>query len=77
MRAAYWNVRGLGTPQKQIDVHNFVKYEAVDMMCIVENKLTAHKVERVMDFVFPGWKYDHNLSYCKIGDIWCVGIPMF
>ncbi|XVF73951.1 hypothetical protein PTKIN_Ptkin13bG0022100 [Pterospermum kingtungense] len=70
MRVLIWNVRGFNCPLKQKEVVNRINTSNVDIVCLLETRIKQHKVQRVVDKQFSGWKLFHNYSEAPNGRIW-------
>lgn len=54
MKVGYWNIRGLNRPLKQNGVANLMHIQQVDVMGVLESKLSQQKLASVMKTKFKG-----------------------
>lgn len=62
MILAFWNVRGLSTPQKQREVLNFVRKNDIDVIGLLETKLTDKNFQFLVGNVFVGLCHVSNFD---------------
>lgn len=60
MKIASWNIRGLNLPLKQNGVRNFMKQYDIDIMGVLETKLSQPKLERMMRNKFGSFMEINN-----------------
>ncbi|XP_061375403.1 uncharacterized protein LOC133317554 [Gastrolobium bilobum] len=69
MIVASWNIRGFNMPLKHQGVQYFLRKRSIDVLAILETKLTALLVENILKRKFGDWKFTHNLSSHSAGRI--------
>ena len=55
-----WNIRGLNSSHKQIEVDKLIKDNKLDLICLVETKIRRNNLENVKSMCFYQWEYVHN-----------------
>ena len=67
VKFASWNIRGLNDPLKQREVRSFVKFNALDFICLLETRVRAPNKDRIFRSLFPGWRLFHNYEHAQHG----------
>nr|GEU68329.1 RNA-directed DNA polymerase, eukaryota, reverse transcriptase zinc-binding domain protein [Tanacetum cinerariifolium] len=62
-----WNIRGLGTTDKQNEIKKFIEDEKLGICAIIETRLKAKKLQKIRDNVFKKWNWVNNMKYCDKG----------
>ena len=62
-----WNIRGLNTVEKQIEVKNLISREKLKVCAILETRLRSKKLQNTCDKVFQGWEWTSNMMCCTKG----------
>ena len=75
VKFASWNIRGLNDPLKQREVRSFVKFNALDFICLLETRVRAPNRDRIFSSLFPGWRLFHNYEHAQLVRIWICGNP--
>ena len=75
VKFASWNIRGLNDPLKQREVRSFVKFHALDFICLLETRVRTPNRDRIFSSLFSGWRLFHNYEHAQLGRIWICGNP--
>lgn len=59
---SFWNVRGATTPLKQGEVYDFTKKNSVDVIGLLETKLSGRNLQFLIKNVFCGWHHTNNFD---------------
>ena len=62
-----WNIRGMGTSEKQKEVLNLIRGEKLKICAILETRLKANKLQRICDRMFDRWEWVSNMQCCSKG----------
>ncbi|GKB31530.1 RNA-directed DNA polymerase, eukaryota, reverse transcriptase zinc-binding domain protein, partial [Tanacetum coccineum] len=62
-----WNIRGLGTSDKQIKVKKFIKDERLSLCSVIETRLKSKKLQSIGDSIFKNWEWVNNMLHCDKG----------
>ncbi|PWA94055.1 RNA-directed DNA polymerase, eukaryota, Reverse transcriptase zinc-binding domain protein [Artemisia annua] len=62
-----WNIRGMGTSDKQKEVVNLINSENLSICAVLETRLKSSKLQKVCDKVFRNWEWDSNMQHCSKG----------
>ena len=68
-RILSWNVRGLNSPKKQMDVKKFIQHHSIGLVRLLETKVKASNFENLYQKVFDGWCFSSNSAYHDGGRI--------
>ncbi|KAK1278352.1 hypothetical protein QJS04_geneDACA014815 [Acorus gramineus] len=69
MNVLSWNVRGLNSRDKQLDVKNFLKSEKADLICLIDSKIQPNHQDRTCRFICPDFSYAFSPEG-RIGLLW-------
>lgn len=58
-----WNTRGLNAPNKQKEIKILCTNKNIGMKSLLETKVKAENIEKVINNVLGGWKYITNLQH--------------
>lgn len=75
MICATWNVRGLHKPQKQAAVRELVRNKKVDLLGLVETKLSFSSLRILLSNHFAGWNVINNFDLVPGGRILLLWNP--
>lgn len=64
-----WNVRAANKVHKQIDLANFIRYNNISLIGILESKVKRAGLWALYLRVFPNWCITSNLDWHKGGRI--------
>lgn len=73
---AFWNVRGVTSPLKQGEVYNFTRKNNIDVIGLLETKLSGRNLQYLIRNVFGGWKYTSNFDLHAGGRILVLWNPL-
>lgn len=76
-RILSWNVRGLNSPNKQVDVKKFIQHHSVGLVGLLETKVKASNLGSLYQRVFSGWCFSSNSAFHDGGRVviaWKPGI---
>ncbi|XP_056695658.1 uncharacterized protein [Spinacia oleracea] len=65
-----WNVRGLNSPSKVVEVRRFLQKNNVDVVALVETRVRENNVKKVQTKLGGECKWEMNYSYSPKGRIW-------
>ena len=66
VKFASWNIRGLNDPLKQREVRSFVKFHALDFICLLETRVRAPNRDRIFSSLFPGGDFSITMSMLSL-----------
>lgn len=69
-----WNVRGLNSPNKQVELQVISRKFRAGIMGLVETKLTADALEICKNKRFQDWEFYHNANGGR-SRIWVLWKP--
>ncbi|KAL0315180.1 UNVERIFIED_CONTAM: hypothetical protein Scaly_2881100 [Sesamum calycinum] len=69
MKIEFWNVRGLNRPLKQNGVAHLIKNNRLCLLGILETKLAATAIPKIINRLFPGWCQANNFDAIAGGRI--------
>lgn len=72
-----WNIRGLNSPNKQLELQVVSRKYGIGLLGIVENKLNATTVEACKMKWFTDWLSVHNFSGTMRSRIWLIWHPQW
>ena len=75
MICASWNIRGFSLPLKHNGVRHLIKEHNIDVLAILEAKISAQKLAWLMNVKFPGWRYANNFDHHVAGRIFVMWNP--
>ncbi|KAK4382385.1 hypothetical protein Sango_2876300 [Sesamum angolense] len=75
MKIGFWNVRGLNRPLKQNGVAHLIKNNQLCLLGILETKLAATAIPKIIHRLFPGWCQANNFDAIAIGRILIIWNP--
>ena len=67
MKIGCWNIRVLGTSDKQKKARKYIVEEALSVCEIIETHLKAKSIQRICDFIFGNWEWTSNMQFCDKG----------
>ncbi|XP_057953951.1 uncharacterized protein LOC131148242 [Malania oleifera] len=76
MKTGVWNIRGLNMPLKQNGVKDLIRKNNLDLMGILETKLSMESLEKMMNKVFLSWNQVNNFDLHEVGRISILWIPL-
>ena len=76
MIVACWNIRGFSTPLKHNGVKHLIKKHAIDVLGLLETKISMEKLQWIMYHRFPNWMQVNNFSSHGAGRILVIWNPM-
>lgn len=62
-----WNIRGMGTSEKQKEVLNLINGERLKVFAILETRLKAKELHGICDRMFNRWEWVSNMQFCSKG----------
>ncbi|KAL0323598.1 UNVERIFIED_CONTAM: hypothetical protein Sangu_1979100 [Sesamum angustifolium] len=75
MKIGFWNVRGFNRPLKQNGVAHLIKNNQLCLLGILETKLAATAIPKIINRLFPGWCQANNFDAIAGGRILLSGTP--
>ncbi|GAV90664.1 Exo_endo_phos domain-containing protein, partial [Cephalotus follicularis] len=66
---AAWNVRGMNDPSKHNEVRHFICSNSISMLGILESKVRAHNLDKVVRSINKQWVYTSNHSVSLLGRV--------
>ncbi|KAK1300235.1 hypothetical protein QJS10_CPB13g01231 [Acorus calamus] len=69
MDSVFWNIRGLNSKEKQLDVKNFLKKHAAPIISLVETKVDYMNTQAVCRSILPQYQF---ISHSLRGRIWIL-----
>ncbi|KAL0336699.1 UNVERIFIED_CONTAM: hypothetical protein Sradi_4881800 [Sesamum radiatum] len=75
MKIEFWNVRGLNRPLKQNGVAHLIKNNRLCLLGILETKLAATAIPKIINRLFPGWCQANNFDAIAGGRILIIWNP--
>ncbi|XP_077234693.1 uncharacterized protein LOC143876899 [Tasmannia lanceolata] len=72
-----WNVRGLCTSTKRIEVRDLIRKTQSPICCLIETKAKIHKLTEYSSFICDGWQVHGNYSSVVKERIWILWDPRF
>ncbi|XP_059627352.1 uncharacterized protein LOC132270169 [Cornus florida] len=70
-----WNIRGLNHPSKQSEIKRLIFDKKLDLISIVETKVSLAKLDSSHRNVAPKWSIVHNYNFSTLGRIWVMWNP--
>lgn len=70
MKYAFWNIRGLNDPNKQVEVKKFIASNKVDIMAVLETKVKRINNDKIRRRICSSGSWADNSSYAFHGRIW-------
>ncbi|KAK4392724.1 hypothetical protein Sango_2050200 [Sesamum angolense] len=75
MKIGFWNVRGLNRPLKQNRVAHLIKNNRLYLLGILETKLAATAIPKIINRLFSGWCQANNFDAIAGGCILIIWNP--
>ncbi|KAL0371934.1 UNVERIFIED_CONTAM: hypothetical protein Scaly_0875000 [Sesamum calycinum] len=75
MKIEFWNVKGLNRPLKQNGVAHLIKNNQLCLLGILETKLAATAIPKIIHRLFPGWCQANNFDAIVGGRILIIWNP--
>ncbi|KAK4438304.1 hypothetical protein Salat_0164700 [Sesamum alatum] len=75
MKIGFWNVRGFNRPLKHNGVAHLIKNNNLCLLGILETKLAASTIPRILHRSFPGWCQANNFDMITGGRILIIWNP--
>ncbi|KAL0284293.1 UNVERIFIED_CONTAM: Retrovirus-related Pol polyprotein from type-2 retrotransposable element R2DM [Sesamum angustifolium] len=75
MKIGFWNVRGFNRPLKQNGVAHLIKNNQLCLLGILETKLAATAIPKIINRLFPGWCQANNFDAIAGGRILIIWNP--
>ncbi|KAL0457782.1 UNVERIFIED_CONTAM: hypothetical protein Slati_0405400 [Sesamum latifolium] len=75
MKIGFWNVRGFNRPLKQNGVAHLVKENQLCLLGILETKLTAPAITKILHRSFLGWCHTQNFDTVAGGHMLIIWNP--
>ncbi|XP_058222932.1 uncharacterized protein LOC131332652 [Rhododendron vialii] len=70
IKIASWNIRGLNSPRKQMEIKKFIHTSRLSLIGIVETKVRQENLAVVMQKCLPsGWEFLHNIGSSSVARI--------
>ena len=69
MKIGCWNIRGLNKPLKHNGVANLMRIQRIDILGLLESKLSQAKLASVMKYKFKGRLAIDNFHLHQLGRI--------
>ncbi|PWA74759.1 RNA-directed DNA polymerase, eukaryota, Reverse transcriptase zinc-binding domain protein [Artemisia annua] len=66
LKIGCWNIRGMGTYDKQKEMRNFISDEKLHVCAVLETQIKS-KLQKIGDSVYGNWSWTNNMSYCDKG----------
>lgn len=67
-KLASWNIRGIGTKDKQNEVRKLIIENKLSIFDVLETRAKGnYDVERICRKVFGNWNWANNMSKCNKG----------
>ncbi|GJR86507.1 RNA-directed DNA polymerase, eukaryota, reverse transcriptase zinc-binding domain protein [Tanacetum coccineum] len=74
LKLASWNIRGVGTMDKQDEIQKLMLESNLSLLAILETRAKRKEVDRIYSKVFNRWKLSTNMNaynkWCRIGVGW-------
>ncbi|GJZ45128.1 pentatricopeptide repeat-containing protein [Tanacetum coccineum] len=64
LKLASWNIRGMGTVDKQDEIQKLIPENNLSILAILETRAKGKEVERICSKVFNRWNWTTNMSNC-------------
>lgn len=74
MKLLSWNVRGINSYRKQVDLKNLI-CSFHDYICLMETKVKSHNSGGILQFIGSGWCYITNYEADESERIWILYRP--
>ncbi|XP_074278043.1 uncharacterized protein LOC141601646 [Silene latifolia] len=71
----FWNVRGVNSMNKQVDIKWFLHTNKVGLCGLLETRVKTGSINKVHDGLGNNWKVAHNNSVHDGGRIWVIWDP--
>ena len=75
MKIGFWNVRGFNRPLKHNGVAHLIKNNRLCLLGILETKLAASTIPKILSRSFPGWCQTNNFDTIAGGRILVIWDP--
>lgn len=69
MKMLLWNVRGINSYRMQTELRRIISSYKGDYIRLVETKIKPQNLDKILQFVCPGWSYISNLEADDSGRI--------
>ncbi|XP_059629912.1 uncharacterized protein LOC132272850 [Cornus florida] len=70
-----WNIRGLNIPFKQSEIRNLISDKRLDIVSIIETKISPTNITVVDSRIAAHWPLIHNYSFTQLCRIWVMWNP--
>ena len=67
LRIGIWNIRGMGTSDKQKEVAKLILEEKLQVCAAIETRLKSNKLVKACNSAFGNWTWISNMNQCKKG----------
>ncbi|PWA87640.1 RNA-directed DNA polymerase, eukaryota, Reverse transcriptase zinc-binding domain protein [Artemisia annua] len=67
LKIASWNIRGIGTKDKQNEVKSLISGNRLSLCAVLEARAKGNDVERICRKIFGSWNWATNMSQCSKG----------
>lgn len=67
LRIGTWNVRGMGTSDKQKEVAKLIVEEKLHVCTVIETRLKSSKLVKACDAAFGSWNWISNIQHSRKG----------
>ncbi|GJR37131.1 RNA-directed DNA polymerase, eukaryota [Tanacetum coccineum] len=67
LKLAAWNIRGMGTLDKQNEIQKLILENKISICAILETRAKGKEVERICSKIFNNWNWCTNMNKCSKG----------
>ena len=70
-----WNIRGFNCKTKRRGVRKWLKLQKPIFGGLIETHVSSVNAPKIINGIFPGWRYDCNYEFSELGKIWLLWHP--
>lgn len=70
IKLAFWNIRGLNDPNKQVAIRNFIYANKVDVLVVLETKVRSDNIGKVRKRICSNGMWEDNNLQDPHGRVW-------
>ncbi|XP_059626612.1 uncharacterized protein LOC132269441 [Cornus florida] len=75
MNWAAWNIRGLNSTLKQIEIRCLIRESKLSLIAILETKVCSDNMQSIHHFIAPQWQIKCNYLSSILGRVWVLWDP--
>lgn len=75
IKVVVWNIRGLNSSDKQMEVKNLIERHNLGVCVLVETRVKKQNKDNIVSSLLPCWSYLDNYDGAENGRIWVICNP--